>query len=62
MPVPMPETTERACRHCGCTEMDACPGGCAWVSADECSACRPDLVHAGRARVLEVRKPGKAAP
>jgi hypothetical protein len=53
----MPETTVRACRRCGCTDDDACPGGCAWVSADECSACRPDLIQTGRARVRQVRKP-----
>jgi hypothetical protein len=31
----------RRCRHCGCTERRACSGGCWWVSADECSTCRP---------------------
>ena len=25
------------CRHCGCTEMNACPGGCSWVKPDVCS-------------------------
>jgi hypothetical protein len=34
--------TVRRCRHCGCTELRACEGGCWWVGADECSACRPD--------------------
>lgn len=29
----------RACRLCGCTEMQACPGGCWWVGEDLCSAC-----------------------
>jgi hypothetical protein len=29
------------CRHCGCTEQRACPGGCAWVNAERtlCSQC-----------------------
>lgn len=27
------------CRECGCTGMDACPGGCSWVEPDLCSAC-----------------------
>lgn len=30
---------EQACRHCGCTEARACPGGCFWVFPDLCSAC-----------------------
>ncbi len=30
---------ERACRSCGCTEHNACPGGCWWVEEDLCSAC-----------------------
>lgn len=38
----------RHCKHCGCTEGDACwdqvlGTGCAWVAKDECSTCRPDL-------------------
>jgi len=31
----------RTCRACGCWELQACEGGCAWLSADRCSAC-PD--------------------
>lgn len=27
------------CRVCGCTEIDACLGGCAWVEVDLCSGC-----------------------
>lgn len=34
---------ERACRICGCTELDACihpdHGSCWWVEADLCSHC-----------------------
>jgi hypothetical protein len=29
----------RSCRICGCTDDRACPGGCAWVAEDLCSAC-----------------------
>jgi len=29
----------RSCRICGCTQDDACPGGCYWVDEDLCSAC-----------------------
>lgn len=30
---------ERTCRVCGCSQFDACPGGCYWVEADLCSRC-----------------------
>lgn len=33
--------TPRTCKHCGCTDLLACDGGCTWVSEDECSACVP---------------------
>jgi len=29
----------RTCRECGCTDDDACEGGCSWVEDDLCSAC-----------------------
>lgn len=29
----------RACRGCGCTEDEACEGGCSWVDPDLCSSC-----------------------
>ncbi|MBN8260961.1 MAG: hypothetical protein J0L59_01395 [Xanthomonadales bacterium] len=29
----------RRCRDCGCTDLQACSGGCHWVSQDQCSAC-----------------------
>lgn len=27
------------CRVCGCTQAQACPGGCYWVEPDLCSTC-----------------------
>lgn len=32
-----------ACEHCGCTEDNACPGGCSWASLVPpiCSRCAP---------------------
>jgi hypothetical protein len=27
------------CRRCGCTNEEACPGGCAWIEPDLCDAC-----------------------
>ena len=39
----------RSCRGCGCTDLNACPGGCSWVLLDIdspsgiCSQCAVDL-------------------
>ena len=30
---------EKQCRVCGCTDFEACPGGCYWVQDDLCSEC-----------------------
>jgi hypothetical protein len=43
----LPEFTVPVCRICGCSEFDACPGGCYWVAdpellGDLCSACLPE--------------------
>jgi len=27
------------CRGCGCTDEEACEGGCIWVEPDLCSRC-----------------------
>jgi hypothetical protein len=27
------------CRVCGCTNLNACPGGCYWIKEDLCSVC-----------------------
>lgn len=27
------------CRVCGCSEFNACPGGCTWATPDLCSRC-----------------------
>jgi hypothetical protein len=40
----------RACRVCGCTDNQACPGGCWWADEDLCSAC----VGTARRSSLEV--------
>ena len=29
----------RVCRACGCSELNACEGGCQWIVDDLCSAC-----------------------
>lgn len=33
------EDVALACRVCGCTDTNACQGGCAWAEADLCTAC-----------------------
>lgn len=37
----------RSCRNCSCTDTQACPGGCYWVSEDLCSACAPPRADTG---------------
>lgn len=51
-----------ACRVCGCTEGNACPGGCAWADDDLCTQCATSVAliacskgkqtQAGRPEVL----------
>jgi hypothetical protein len=41
----------RACRCCGCTDAQACPGGCSWVDPDLCSQCAR-AGHVARAPAL----------
>lgn len=36
---PKEVSTEKRCRVCGCTENNACEGGCYWVEDDLCSKC-----------------------
>ena len=33
------EDTEGKCRECGCTDVNACQGGCYWVAENLCSKC-----------------------
>jgi hypothetical protein len=41
----------RRCRHCGCTDDHACPGGCYWVEDDLCSECAHALAETATAIV-----------
>ncbi|QAT49139.1 hypothetical protein EQM14_04760 [Caproiciproducens sp. NJN-50] len=36
-------STEEVCRICGCTQDNACPGGCWWIKEDLCSSCYEKL-------------------
>ena len=46
--VPLPKepaekvVVRRTCRGCGCTQYNACDGGCWWVEDDLCSECVTD--------------------
>ncbi|MGH8748827.1 MAG: hypothetical protein ACREU5_06945 [Burkholderiales bacterium] len=31
--------SRRICTGCGCTEFNACPGGCSWATEELCSRC-----------------------
>lgn len=52
------------CRVCGCTDDEACVGGCWWVEADLCSGCQPpdtsfnigDRVRIGKGKKVWVLK------
>lgn len=48
---------DAACELCGCTEDDACPGGCAWVpnvaGRDLCSACVEQMPELERQKLLD---------
>ncbi len=44
----------RRCRMCGCTELNACEGGCSWVEADLCSACTGPIVQGLPAEARDV--------
>lgn len=41
----MARATGDACRRCGCTDEEACAGGCFWVEPGLCSACAVTLVE-----------------
>ena len=35
----LPKRKKQRCRICGCTQDNACEGGCYWVEEDLCSQC-----------------------
>jgi len=46
----------RACRGCGCSEFNACEGGCAWVEVDLCSACSSEMTKSNAEILAEMTK------
>ncbi len=59
------EAAVRACRVCGCTDFQACQGGCWRVAADLCSTCDSDRVDGtgesdSKRRLYSIEEPGLA--
>ncbi len=44
--IDLAESVNWKCRGCGCTDTQACPGGCSWVEPNLCSACVQDELPA----------------
>lgn len=55
----VPEDGARQCRVCGCTEHNACEGGCWWVEHDLCSACVGKPTP--RSRAVKYQRVGRKA-
>lgn len=56
------EAMARACRVCGCTDCQACEGGCWWVAADLCSSCADNSSNEPKeagSRAAERTKPNR---
>jgi protein gp37 len=56
----VPEDGAQACRVCGCTWNNACPGGCYWAEPDLCSAC-VSMTPAVSDRPVRYQRVGKRA-
>lgn len=37
---------EYECAYCGCTDDDACEGGCEWIAPNVCSNCADQVAEA----------------
>jgi hypothetical protein len=44
---PVPSLIGPVCRKCGCSDDDACAGGCGWAEPDLCTSCAepPERKH-----------------
>lgn len=47
---------EQVCMFCGCTDENACPGGCSWVAPNVCSSCAGIIHEALKQDISKVRK------
>lgn len=50
----MARLKERTCRDCGCTENNACEGGCSWVAYDLCSECLAPKILLSESEAVEI--------
>jgi protein gp37 len=55
----VPEDGTRSCRVCGCTEHNACDGGCSWVEPNLCSNCIGKATMPGGDRAVKYCRVGK---
>lgn len=48
---------EQVCHICGCSDLMACPGGCAWVEPDLCSSCAtPEQIREAIETIAKARR------
>lgn len=38
------DEVDKRCRVCGCTDSNACDGGCFWIAPDLCSVCYYEMI------------------
>jgi hypothetical protein len=50
---------EMKCRICGCTDDQACPGGCYWVDDDLCSRCDETIEAISRWKIYRWKRYGR---
>lgn len=55
-------TKDLKCAHCGCTEANACKGGCAWVSTSPPVCSNPKCVKASTAKPSDVKVAAQTKP
>jgi hypothetical protein len=52
---PVPSLVGDVCETCGCTEEDACEGGCAWQRPGLCTTCAPGRMNYAPPEIRKVR-------
>lgn len=53
--------TPRTCKVCGCTDAEACPGGCSWAQPAICSTCANRQLLLDEQRLATMRAQQSAA-
>jgi hypothetical protein len=52
---PVPSLVGDICERCGCTQEDACDGGCAWERPGLCTLCAPGRMAYAPPEIRKVR-------